>query len=611
MTSLYVSADDEETRLGLEAAIGEQMADLSTALETPEGVKACDAFQSQDVTFASAGWMSRLAEVQGWLYLGEDLSEDSPGAFLASLARGLETTPEKIAHQGRLTLNGLEILQQRLDTAKSNQQLFMERLESEANVRSATQGWVEAWEDAAPDIDSDSGIINAKAGTWNIREFVDRAKQAKLNLSPSYQRDDVWPTSDARLLIESILRGIPLPSVILLKPSGKNSHFEVVDGKQRLTAILRFVGAHPVAIAEITDRAPQLLSLFREDYPKFRTAWKNATGDQLTETLERKYYFPFKLRSGEDALKGDLAPLRGRYYSEVRDHTLPGGIQVSDLFEMSTDYKVPIIEYDQATPRQVHEVFSLYNKQGKHLNAEEIRNALYHRLHIMRGLLVAAGDSPDIEGVAPFLKAGWSHLSVIPAILRSYQFGETRYRRTKVLSWVSSVIFFDSRDPDDKASLRSTASHMNEWLSSLEKPGHTITSESGAAQAIELLYQGLVAHSGSPEAWAPRFMTTSSSSTRWQELPLVGSLIGVTLAAAVLGDETADVVLDHAEALEELTGELKRMTKTQTRDQWKYIARIAEVVIHELGVTLDEADDALLTQFGTSGVPVLKHALTV
>ena len=44
------------------------------------------------------------------------------------------------------------------------------------------------------------------------------------------------------------------------------------------------------------------------------------------------------------------------------------------------NYKFPVIIYKKVTSEQIHEVFSLYNKQGKHLNAEEIRNALYHHL---------------------------------------------------------------------------------------------------------------------------------------------------------------------------------------------------------------------------------------
>ena len=56
-----------------------------------------------------------------------------------------------------------------------------------------------------------------------------------------------------------------------------------------------------------------------------------------------------------------------------------------------------MITYKQVTSEQIHEVFSLYNKQGKHLNAEEIRNALYHHLAFMKALVVTAGDSGTVD----------------------------------------------------------------------------------------------------------------------------------------------------------------------------------------------------------------------
>ena len=83
-----------------------------------------------------------------------------------------------------------------------------------ASRASATGLWRERWEEESDDQEG-SDPVSAKADTWPINEFSDRARKGRLNLSPSYQRGDVWPTSDAQLLIESILRGIPLPSVII------------------------------------------------------------------------------------------------------------------------------------------------------------------------------------------------------------------------------------------------------------------------------------------------------------------------------------------------------------------------------------------------------------
>ncbi len=72
----------------------------------------------------------------------------------------------------------------------------------------------------------------------------------------------------------------------------------MVDGKQRLTAILRFIGAHPKALTKVkqeSERHPQfdLETLFHTNYPKFRKAWRNATGDTLSAAIEKEYYFPF------------------------------------------------------------------------------------------------------------------------------------------------------------------------------------------------------------------------------------------------------------------------------------------------------------------------------
>lgn len=73
-------------------------------------------------------------------------------------------------------------------------------------------------------------------------------REGFLLLSPPYQRGDVWGPVRQRNLIQSILRGIPIPSIIVndrmqsREWGGDGSeHIAVIDGKQRLTAILKFL----------------------------------------------------------------------------------------------------------------------------------------------------------------------------------------------------------------------------------------------------------------------------------------------------------------------------------------------------------------------------------
>jgi hypothetical protein len=322
------------------------------------------------------------------------------------------------------------------------------------------------------------------------------------------------------------------------------------------------------------------------------------------------FYFPFKLRTGSVALQGHLEGLQGKYYTQIKQARLriaDDDVEVRDLFERVTDYKIPLIEYSKATRRQIHEVFNLYNKQGKHLNAEEIRNAVYHDVDFMRALLVAAGDNKDVAAVAPFLQPAWDDLALISEILRDYGFGSARYRRTKVLSWLASMLFVDSLE-SGRAKRLSTSRQIDSLLERIQSDEKDpLRREATIVDACQLLLRGMESHSAVAEAWAPRFRDTKSGS-KWQELQLVASLLGVTIAAVSLDDKTADRLTSVAGDLSEQTDsiEWQRPSKTQTASQWNYISRIAIRVVEGMHVDLDRASAALVERFGYSCVPTLK-----
>ena len=249
----------DESRLEQYLAIAEHLAELSLAMEAPTGVMPADrTYSADEIDFDGASWMSHVAGVKGWLQLAVPLDEDSRDEFLVSLARGIgeEEALETIDGEMRLSSIGLERLRARAERAVRLQQDFVQDIEGDsASPAAATKQWLEAWEelnemDEAEE--EDLGPVAAKTHVWSINEFSSKATKGKLDLSPSYQRGDVWPLKDSQKLIESILRGIPLPSVIVLKPAPMSDKpFEVVDGKQRLTAILRFIGKHPAALHQI------------------------------------------------------------------------------------------------------------------------------------------------------------------------------------------------------------------------------------------------------------------------------------------------------------------------------------------------------------------------
>lgn len=73
--------------------------------------------------------------------------------------------------------------------------------------------------------------------------FLYWRKDRQLMLDAPYQRGDVWGPIRQRNLIKSLLQGIPIPSLIVNDRSRTSNEFAiaVIDGKQRITAILKFL----------------------------------------------------------------------------------------------------------------------------------------------------------------------------------------------------------------------------------------------------------------------------------------------------------------------------------------------------------------------------------
>ena len=455
----------------IEQNIAEAIAELASDGPHPLNVKSAPPHEASatSVGLKDGTWRTPLAAVQGWLRLPGEIDTTDAESFDRSLREllGVFSSPDLEDYElfGRL--------QERLERALAGRQAFLESMDSEtegsATIETATAEWEAAWGEVEESEEAEAGgPIKAEAATWPIAQFRQYAMDGEMDLNPSYQRADVWPTADAQLLIESVLRGIPLPSVILLqRNTEEGDRYEIVDGKQRLTSLLRFTGAHPKALATVEAKAlawgvetDSMRALFTTDYPSYKKEWKKREATNLTAKQEKELYFPFALRSGKIAtLSGDLEQLKGRYYSEIKPLAVQVGNakkKVRALFEEVSDYRIPVIVYFEATSRQIHEVFSLYTKQGKHLNAEEIRNAAFHELDFMRALLATGGDTDGIGRVAPFLASVWDDLKTTGRVLGDpsgpYALPDAGYKRTKALSWAAAALLME----DESTSTRST-----------------------------------------------------------------------------------------------------------------------------------------------------------
>lgn len=159
----------------------------------------------------------------------------------------------------------------------------------------------------------------------SIRQLYEMIQESMIDVTPEYQRHFIWDNTRQSQLIESLILGIPVPSLFMA--TNKDSSWEVIDGLQRLTTIVNFVG-NEVSIKEINKSSNKL-----------------------------------KL-GGLDKLDS----LNGYYYED-----LPKSIQ---LMFMTRPLKVTVLN-DRSDFEVRYDLFERLNTGGVTLHPQEIRNCVY------------------------------------------------------------------------------------------------------------------------------------------------------------------------------------------------------------------------------------------
>jgi hypothetical protein len=120
---------------------------------------------------------------------------------------------------------------------------------------------------ARPRGDGDVPSFRVDSKIFSVRQLVDFMADGDLDIYPAFQRKLVWTEGQRSRLIESILLGVPLPSIYLA--SGADGRLSVVDGQQRLSSIYDFA-MDRFPLVELVD-LPQLSGMhFKNLKPNLR-----------------------------------------------------------------------------------------------------------------------------------------------------------------------------------------------------------------------------------------------------------------------------------------------------------------------------------------------------
>ena len=530
-------------------------------------------------------------------------------SFLSVL--GLESTEDCFEIEDgtpSLTSVGYDHILERVTYACNFKQDFLDQVDDGARKGDAEENWRNSWSELSSSSNRMPSNVKATVATWEISKFVREARRDQLNLNPTYQRDYVWGNAASQKLIKSILLGIPLPSIILYSRRDSLS-MEVVDGKQRLTTILRFIGWHPAGrknAKRLSLKYGVDFGLFNENYLEWkgqiRTNSKPTNNNKMISINERTLFFPFPLMGSKKKPTFDAYPflkgMDGLYYCEIKARQLSHDMRdtVESRFEDYGNYLLPVIEFQNSDLATINQVFALYNNEGEKLRPVEVRNAKYHQLKFTKLMLVLSGDNDVIEEMAPYAKElnfepvrkllGPQPPGQDPSPGRPkpgyLQFNIKRFNRTRLVTWLVGLLMFEPNyDNKGEVKAKPTESIIEDSFKEIsDQTRHRLRKDQNLVTLATWLVDGADLLSKLQKSYIhSNFKNTKGDGGKWSGIPAVSAWLACTLVCAAGKNWEDDVKPNRTVIMAKLKDETKKLPPFKLRTAKIQLAHISKIVL--------------------------------
>lgn len=134
-----------------------------------------------------------------------------------------------------------------------------------------------------------------KVRNYAINDFITWYEADSLQISPKYQRNNnLWNHNQKSYFIDSILRDFPIPPIFMREyidfEKGKKTIREIIDGQQRLRAIISFKANEYPIMAEHNE---EYANMYYEDLPediKYEFLYKELLVQQVITSDDSKIY---------------------------------------------------------------------------------------------------------------------------------------------------------------------------------------------------------------------------------------------------------------------------------------------------------------------------------
>ncbi|MBQ6296538.1 MAG: DUF262 domain-containing protein [Selenomonadaceae bacterium] len=233
-----------------------------------------------------------------------------------------------------------------------------------------------------------------------LGKLLESIKDNELQI-PDFQRDWVWNDDQIKSLIESVIRGFPINSIMLLECDADKTKFSykpikgvstsgtprylVLDGQQRLTSLFcALYSKNPVELPDGTKR------YYYVDMKKAVESIKNSTNveSMIISVPENKKTKTLDLSTPEKEFAANIAPLnkiiRDGWIMDyiVKNATNPSAVIFAKEFEDRViknciAYKIVYIKLEKTTPIAiVCKIFEKVNTGGTELTVFELLTAI-------------------------------------------------------------------------------------------------------------------------------------------------------------------------------------------------------------------------------------------
>lgn len=306
--------------------------------------------------------------------------------------------------------------------------------------------------------------------TWSITEIYQKIKKGDLILDPEYQRNEVWHVSKQISFIESLFMEIMIPPIYVVEVPGtdilEGKKYEVVDGKQRLTTIKKFINNELALDKKYLEYYSDLYDgkKFTEIYDEYSGKVNQVLSSILdiyvitsNSPAETKYDIFARLNKGAEPLKvneirkaiyhsevtqiidkfineriGEKENINEEYLdifskNDIKRFNDYGRFYRSIAFFYNTDLGLCTVRNYNSRPKQmIDDVLQSFQKKEQSFNEQDIEKLLNNTIELMKILKENPNREYLIDACIPFSLSSWDILiSNIAKIIQDVEMENT------------------------------------------------------------------------------------------------------------------------------------------------------------------------------------------